>query len=599
MEAREVPALKRARRQESAESLSDTRAKDRRSDAPSGGDDQASVAEKRRPHEECGTDAARAENGSDARRNDRADEVPAEDERDMEREDEGSRDDADSDLVDTLLLNSGHLNDVVGVTLPQTLDFSLEALAAGADLVTEATFVGGAATRSPIDAHASISPDALTGVLSMPLMGAQPGEALSTAGSSAQSIEVSGAHSTLTATATASRDASERAWTNLGVDESANGVAPQDSTTKPVHGALNASEANARLEASAARATDPLGNLAQAMQDSQRVGATPSSQQGSAIAGRLAEVEAQIARSRATQAIAASGTRMTDAVVENSASDLVAASGGTRAADAERFAMAEGNAAVGSNAASPGASALTNAAAGQSAIRDLNLDTAVPSSQFLAADLAAVTSDDASPGAQLAAKGAELLAKHRGGAITMRLEPPALGQLKIELRITQGAVVADFTTATPEARMLLESNLGMLRERLESQGLSIDRLSVHGMRSSAETSAASASGASQQDARSHGDTRGDTRGDARNENGGTRQDAAGGESRGRRESDERAQDQHARRQSNSSGHDELLSPSTKRGFAGALADAGRQNVAAGTGLGKTQNRTEDSVRRAG
>ena len=64
----------------------------------------------------------------------------------------------------------------------------------------------------------------------------------------------------------------------------------------------------------------------------------------------------------------------------------------------------------------------------------------------------------------------------------MRLEPPALGQLRIELHINQGAVVADFTAATPEARILLEANLGMLRERLESQGLSVERISVHGGR---------------------------------------------------------------------------------------------------------------------
>jgi flagellar hook-length control protein FliK len=119
----------------------------------------------------------------------------------------------------------------------------------------------------------------------------------------------------------------------------------------------------------------------------------------------------------------------------------------------------------------------------------------------------------------------------------MRLEPPALGQLRIELQIHQGAVVADFTAATPEARVLLEANLGMLRERLESQGLSVERISVHGGRGTESTApvAAHAGGDARQegaDARSDRSDRGDRSG--------TRQDAAGGESRGRRDGDARA-----------------------------------------------------------
>ena len=120
----------------------------------------------------------------------------------------------------------------------------------------------------------------------------------------------------------------------------------------------------------------------------------------------------------------------------------------------------------------------------------------------------------------------------------MRLEPPALGQLRIELQIQQGAVVADFTAATPEARVLLEANLGMLRERLESQGLSVERISVHGGRGteSASPVAAPAGGDARQEgagARSDSGDRGDRSG--------ARQDAAGGESRGRRDGDARGQ----------------------------------------------------------
>jgi flagellar hook-length control protein FliK len=145
----------------------------------------------------------------------------------------------------------------------------------------------------------------------------------------------------------------------------------------------------------------------------------------------------------------------------------------------------------------------------------------------IAADLARQPADGATPAAQLAAKGLGILANQRGGAITMRLEPPALGQLRIELQVSQGAVVADFTAATAEARSLLEANLGMLRERLESQGLSVERITIHGART--------ADAATQ----SSGDQRQEQGGnaDARERGGERRQDAAGGESRGRRDRD--------------------------------------------------------------
>ena len=170
----------------------------------------------------------------------------------------------------------------------------------------------------------------------------------------------------------------------------------------------------------------------------------------------------------------------------------------------------------------------------------------------LAADLARQPSDGASPGAQLAAKGLGILANQRGGAITMRLEPPALGQLRIELQVSQGAVVADFTAATAEARALLEANLGMLRERLESQGLSVERITIHGART--------AEAATQ----SSGDQRQEQGGnaDARDRGGERRQDAAGGESRGRRDRDPGSQHELAGRANRRQG-----------GFASALDSA--------------------------
>jgi hypothetical protein len=119
---------------------------------------------------------------------------------------------------------------------------------------------------------------------------------------------------------------------------------------------------------------------------------------------------------------------------------------------------------------------------------------------------------------------------------------------------------------------LLEANLGMLRERLESQGLSVERISVHGGRGTESTAAVAAPAGS--DARQDGaGARSDSgdRGDRSN----TRQDAAGGESRGRRDGDARAQRDRT----------DAAREGVSRGFAAALH-------------GETARRTEP-MRRAG
>lgn len=271
-----------------------------------------------------------------------------------------------------------------------------------------------------------------------------------------------------------------------------------------------------KVVAAGKQAADPLAKLIESARivversASERPDASASAH---AIAGRLNDVEVSVARDRAAKAI----------------------DGG--------FLQREG-AAAGTAAAAPAATASVTANAVQPAVApaaptgstvpiDAGTAGAAP-----APDLALPTEADAHPSAQLAAKGIAILGNQRGGAITMRLEPPALGQLRIELQIQQGAVVADFTAATPEARVLLEANLGMLRERLESQGLSVERISVHGGRGteSASPVAAPAGGDARQEgagARSDSGDRGDRSG--------TRQDAAGGESRGRRDGDARAQ----------------------------------------------------------
>lgn len=81
--------------------------------------------------------------------------------------------------------------------------------------------------------------------------------------------------------------------------------------------------------------------------------------------------------------------------------------------------------------------------------------------------------------AQPVVRGLTALAGQHGGSLTMRLDPPDLGELRIDLRIVRGVVTADFRVGDGPARDLLERSLPMLRHALEQQGLSVEKLEVH------------------------------------------------------------------------------------------------------------------------
>jgi flagellar hook-length control protein FliK len=66
-----------------------------------------------------------------------------------------------------------------------------------------------------------------------------------------------------------------------------------------------------------------------------------------------------------------------------------------------------------------------------------------------------------------------------GGAVTLRLQPENLGDLKIRLEMEAGKVAAQFRVETAQARQLLDETLGSLRTALEARGLEVQSLSVH------------------------------------------------------------------------------------------------------------------------
>ncbi|MEX2176807.1 MAG: flagellar hook-length control protein FliK, partial [Pirellulaceae bacterium] len=69
-------------------------------------------------------------------------------------------------------------------------------------------------------------------------------------------------------------------------------------------------------------------------------------------------------------------------------------------------------------------------------------------------------------------------AQEVGGEIRLRLSPPELGSLRLEVRVQDGVMVARLETETSAARTALIENLPALRERLAEQGVRIERFDV-------------------------------------------------------------------------------------------------------------------------
>jgi flagellar hook-length control protein FliK len=70
-------------------------------------------------------------------------------------------------------------------------------------------------------------------------------------------------------------------------------------------------------------------------------------------------------------------------------------------------------------------------------------------------------------------------AEGRRSPILLRLHPPELGGLKLEMRVQDSAIVARMEVDTSEARSLLLENVHLLRERLAEQGIRVEQFDVN------------------------------------------------------------------------------------------------------------------------
>jgi len=69
-------------------------------------------------------------------------------------------------------------------------------------------------------------------------------------------------------------------------------------------------------------------------------------------------------------------------------------------------------------------------------------------------------------------------AQQNDGQIQLRLSPPELGSLRIEIAVRNGVLTANLETETSEARRIVLDNLPALRDRLAQQDIRIDKFDV-------------------------------------------------------------------------------------------------------------------------
>lgn len=75
-------------------------------------------------------------------------------------------------------------------------------------------------------------------------------------------------------------------------------------------------------------------------------------------------------------------------------------------------------------------------------------------------------------------RGLAAVLRQGGGSVLLRLQPDALGELKVRLDLKDGVVTAKFEASSDQARRLLDAGLPELKAALEARGLAVERLEV-------------------------------------------------------------------------------------------------------------------------
>jgi hypothetical protein len=75
-------------------------------------------------------------------------------------------------------------------------------------------------------------------------------------------------------------------------------------------------------------------------------------------------------------------------------------------------------------------------------------------------------------------RGLQSALNQNGGSVTLRLSPPEIGVVRIQLEVTEGVVRAQLWAENVSVQSLLRQQVGHLHNALESHGLTVDRIEV-------------------------------------------------------------------------------------------------------------------------
>ncbi len=269
-----------------------------------------------------------------------------------------------------------------------------------------------------------------------------------------------------------------RSPVELSVDRPSSNVpaAPDDSSNHPQSRPVDANAGRAAADAAPVE-VDPRNRQRQ-QQGAARSAAVAAGSVDRSAAAKAARTDASPRPSdRAESANAAQQPSTADRILDvklASAADAPSDARAARINEAVQLAqsvgasgLADGGAAQGLDANRSTTAPATNAA---SFAHVLDSDAGVDQAMRNAADDAKST--------ERVVRGLSTLVNQHGGAMKMRLHPPELGDLRVQMSVVRGVVTAQFQAATPEAHAMLERNMSVLRSALEQQGLTVERLAV-------------------------------------------------------------------------------------------------------------------------
>ncbi len=78
--------------------------------------------------------------------------------------------------------------------------------------------------------------------------------------------------------------------------------------------------------------------------------------------------------------------------------------------------------------------------------------------------------------------------QHKGGTVTLRMSPPELGMVRVDVTVKAGVVSVQFRADHESIQNLMNRELSQLRQALQRQGLTVDRLEVQNRASSSSSS---------------------------------------------------------------------------------------------------------------